>query len=269
MRAASVSAQRPVAAGQAQPLVLLEQLGFGYPDHAPIVREVSLQLPAGQIHCLLGRSGCGKTTLLKLVAGLLAPTRGAVHLALPEGQAPGRIGFMFQQPNLLEWLTALDNVLLPVSLHRRPQPHERAAAQDLLAQLGLAAQLHRRPRQLSGGQQSRVALARALLPAPPLLLLDEPFSALDAITREDLQADLLRQCRQRGTTLLFVTHDIAEAVYLGDEVSVMADGQLVATHDMAPAAARDTPLFGERCARLRASLSTSAPGPVHGREVAA
>ena len=128
------------------------------------------------------------------------------------------------------------------------------AVDALLAQLGLAGCSQRHPRQLSGGQQSRVALARALLLQPPLLLLDEPFAALDAITREDLQGDLLRLCRAQATTALFVTHDIAEAVFLGDRVSVLGAGRLVHSLAVPPGAARDTPAFGDCCATLRAAL---------------
>ncbi|HEY1230716.1 MAG TPA: ATP-binding cassette domain-containing protein, partial [Ramlibacter sp.] len=131
-----------------------------------------------------------------------------------------------------------------------------ATADALLAQLGLASFVDRYPRQLSGGQQSRVALARALLLQPPLLLLDEPFAALDAITREEVQRDLLRLVRERGTSVLFVTHDIAEAVFLGDRVSVLAQGRIVRSVAIADEAGRrDTPAFGAACAQLREALA--------------
>jgi len=234
----------------------LRDVSFGYPAHPAVVDHVDLTLEAGEVHCLVGRSGCGKTTLLKLAAGLLAPTGGHVLL---QGVAPAggsHVGFVFQAPTLLDWLRARDNVLLPVSLQRRPDRADIAEAEALLAQLGLASLADRYPRQLSGGQQSRVALARALLLQPPLLLLDEPFAALDAITREELQQDLLRLARERRTTVLFVTHDIAEAVFLGDRVSVMAQGQLLRTLPIADEArVRDTPAFGAACATLRAALA--------------
>lgn len=233
----------------------LRDVAYTYPGFPWAVEGVSLDLPAGAIHCLVGRSGCGKTTLLKLAAGLLRPTSGQVLL---RGQPPAdlrEIGFVFQSPTLLDWLRVRDNVLLPVSLRRRPNADDLQAADALLAQLGLAGHGERYPRQLSGGQQSRVALARALLPQPPLLLLDEPFAALDAITREELQRDLLRVCRARAAAALFVTHDIAEAVFLGDQVSVMAGGRLVRTIQAGSAAGRrESPEFAAVCAEVREAL---------------
>ena len=203
-------------------LLSLQDVRFAFPGWPPTVDGVDLALERGAFHCLVGRSGCGKTTLLKLAAGLLVPQSGRVVF---HGRAQD-IGFVFQAPNLLEWLRVLDNVLLPVTLHHRPTQEERARAQQLLEQLGLGAHAMKYPRQLSGGQQSRVALARALVLAPSLLLLDEPFAALDAITREELQRDLLQMVRSGGATVLFVTHDIAEAVYLADRVSVVEHGRI-------------------------------------------
>jgi NitT/TauT family transport system ATP-binding protein len=233
----------------------LHGVAFAYPGFAPVVDDVSLELAPGEIHCLVGRSGCGKTTLLKLAAGLLRPTHGQVLLRGHPPTDRREIGFVFQSPTLLDWLRVRDNVLLPVSLQRRPGDDDVRAADALLAQLGLAAHAQRYPRQLSGGQQSRVALARALLLQPQLLLLDEPFAALDAITREEVQRDLLRVCRARGASALFVTHDIAESVFLGDRVSVMAAGRLVRTVRVeGDARRRDTPGFGAACTEVRSAL---------------
>ena len=207
-------------------------VSYSFPAYPRVVNQVDWQIARGEVHSLVGRSGCGKTTLLKLAAGLLLPDAGTVTV---DGQAlrkPGsQLGFVFQAPTLLEWKTVLDNVLLPVTLQRKPLPADRARADELLALMGLSGLGRRFPTELSGGQQSRVAIARALLLAPSLLLLDEPFAALDAITREELQDDFLRICRLAQTTVFFVTHDISEAVYLADRVAVMADGKI--TDDLA------------------------------------
>lgn len=217
---------------EAQSFLDMRGVSYSFPAYPQVVNQVDWQIARGEVHSLVGRSGCGKTTLLKLAAGLLLPDAGTVTV---DGQAlrkPGsQLGFVFQAPTLLEWKTVLDNVLLPVTLQRKPLPADRARADELLALMGLSGLGRRFPTELSGGQQSRVAIARALLLAPSLLLLDEPFAALDAITREELQDDFLRICRLAQTTVFFVTHDISEAVYLADRVAVMADGKI--TDDLA------------------------------------
>jgi NitT/TauT family transport system ATP-binding protein len=239
-------------------LLKLEAVRFAFPGWPPTVDGADLEVAAGAFHCLVGRSGCGKTTLLKLAAGLLVPNSGRVIFA---GRAQD-IGFVFQVPNLLEWLRVIDNVLLPVSLHHRPRQEERDRALQLLEQLGLREHADKRPRQLSGGQQSRVALARALILQPSLLLLDEPFAALDAITREELQRDLLAMCRQQRTTVLFVTHDIGEAVYLGDAVDVVEGGRI--SQEIAielperTGAVRTSAAFARHCEQVRAALHLEA-----------
>lgn len=242
----------------------LQQVSYHYPGHAPVVQAVDWELARGEFHCLVGRSGCGKTTLLKLAAGLLQAHAGQVLLAGQRLVKPGpELGFVFQSPTLLEWRTVLDNVLLPISLQRTPLAADRARAQMLLDLMGIASYAHRYPPALSGGQQSRVALARALVLAPSLLLLDEPFAALDAITREELQDDLLRLCGLDQTSVLFVTHDLHEAVYLADRVAVMTQGQI--THDMAVTlprprqqALRYEPPFNALCAQVRQAMDRGA-----------
>ena len=238
----------------------IDNVSFTYPGWPPVVRGVGWDIAEGEFHCLVGRSGCGKTTLLKLAAGLLHPDTGTIWLQGKELLAPGpQLGFVFQSPTLLEWHRVIDNVLLPVSLQHPPTRQEIANAEQLLALLGLSAHGRHYPRQLSGGQQSRVALARALILEPALLLLDEPFAALDAITRGELQDDLLQMCSLRRTTVMFVTHDIAEAVYLGDRVAVMDSGRIVqdiridVAKPRTPAMRYDA-AFNSHCARVRAAM---------------
>jgi NitT/TauT family transport system ATP-binding protein len=237
----------------------LQQVRFAFPGWPPTVEGADLDVQEGAFHCLVGRSGCGKTTLLKLAAGLLRPDAGRIVFRPRAPAAPGRdMGFVFQSPNLLEWQRVIDNVLLPISLHRRVTPQESQRAQQLLQQLGLAGHALKYPRQLSGGQQSRVAVARALILNPSLLLLDEPFAALDAITREELQDDLLHMCRLERTSVLFVTHDIGEAVYLADRIDVVEGGRIVqeiaVDLPQRNAATRSSAAFGRYCAQVRAAL---------------
>ncbi|MBB3810667.1 ABC transporter ATP-binding protein [Pseudochelatococcus contaminans] len=249
-----------------RPFVAIDDVHYRYGDGPAIVDGVDLTVQRGEIHCLLGRSGCGKTTLLKLAAGLVLPDDGSVSIGGEALRQPGQhISFVFQTPTLLDWLTVLDNVLLPITLKRRPGAGDRAAAADLLERVGLSDYARHRPFELSGGQRSRVAVARALIGDPVLLLLDEPFAALDALTREDLQDDLLRLCTRTGMTVLFVTHDIAEAVYLGDKISVMSAGRLIDTRDVALPRPRHrdmryAPGFGELCRQVREVMDVAA-GP--------
>ena len=238
----------------------IDNVSFTYPGWPPVVRAVDWDIAEGEFHCLVGRSGCGKTTLLKLAAGLLHPDTGSIRLQGTELRAPGpQLGFVFQSPTLLEWHRVIDNVLLPVSLQHPPTPQEIGKAEQLLSLLGLAAHARHYPRQLSGGQQSRVALARALILEPALLLLDEPFAALDAITRGELQDDLLQMCRLRRTTVMFVTHDIAEAVYLGDRVAVMDSGRIVRDITIGVGKPRTPAMrygaaFNSQCAQVREAM---------------
>lgn len=244
--------------------VELDSVSFAYPGRAPALRAVSLKIAPGSFHSLIGRSGCGKTTVLKLAAGLLVPLSGHVFLqGQPVREPSAAMGFVFQAPTLLDWLDVLDNVLLPLSLHDRVSVEQRANAIDSLAQLGLTDSHHRFPQQLSGGQQSRVAIARALVTEPAMLFMDEPFAALDAITRSELQQDLISLCHRQGVSVLFVTHDIAEAVYMADQVSVMRAGEIV--HQMPvglpyprEAALRYTPEFNARCASLALAMDGEA-----------
>ncbi|AMJ63228.1 ABC transporter ATP-binding protein [Bosea sp. PAMC 26642] len=244
--------------------VAIERVSFSHGAEPATVDGVDWTIPRGAVHCLVGRSGCGKTTLLKLAAGLLLPDEGDVRIDGLVLRGPGpRIGFVFQSSTLLDWLTVLDNVLLPISLKRRLRPQDHDKALDLLARVSLEGLAARYPHELSGGQQSRVAVARALVADPALLLLDEPFAALDALTREELQDDLLALCAEHSMTALFVTHDIAEAVYLGDRVAVMAAGRLhhQLTIDLPRPRGRDLRYgqpFNALCRELRQAMDAAA-----------
>jgi NitT/TauT family transport system ATP-binding protein len=244
----------------ATPILSVNTVRFGYQGQPSVVNDVNLQLSAGAIHCLIGRSGCGKSTLLKISAGLHRPQSGQVIFNGKTIHAPVQeMAFVFQAPTLLSWLNVLDNVLLPISLHSAISNDAQSMAMQLIENMGLKGLESRSPMQLSGGQQSRVAIARALITAPKILFMDEPFSALDAITREELHQDFLALCRRQQTAVLFVTHDIAEAVYLGDFVSVMHSGKIKTqravnlAHPRHPAI-RYSPDFNALCAELRQAM---------------
>lgn len=242
----------------------IDHATFAFQSSEMVVDGIDWSIGLGEFRSLVGRSGCGKTTLLKIAAGLLQPTEGAIFIGgSPVIEPSAQVGFIFQSPTLLEWQSVADNVLLPISLKRSPTPADRQKADDLLSLVGLSDYTGRYPRELSGGQQSRVAIARALINDPAVLLLDEPFAALDAITREELQDDLLRLCALRQTTVLFVTHDIAEAVYLSDRVAVMEAGHLTheVTVDLAKPRQRDmrySPQFNALCLEVRQAMDEAA-----------
>jgi NitT/TauT family transport system ATP-binding protein len=182
----------------------------------------SLRASAGSFTVVIGPNGCGKSTLLRLVAGLLRPTAGTVAVG---GTMPAagdrRVGLAFQQPRLIPWRSTLDNVALPLELAGTALAERRTAAVETLERVGLAHAAALRPRELSGGMAQRAALARALITDPRVLLLDEPFSALDALTRETFNAELQRLWLERRRTVILVTHSVSEAISLADRVVVM------------------------------------------------
>ncbi|MDR2946083.1 MAG: ABC transporter ATP-binding protein [Candidatus Adiutrix sp.] len=197
------------------------------------LREVSFTVAAGEYVCLLGRSGCGKSTLLAIVAGLLAPDEGRCYCGDERITGPDRHRMlMFQEPALFPWLNVLDNVLFGLSFVDNLTPGEkRNRAEHFLELVGLADCLNFRIHELSGGMKQRVALARALAPDPDILLMDEPFSALDAMTREQLYEDLQKIWQQTHKTVLMVTHNVREAVCLGTRVLALErPGRIVADH---------------------------------------
>src|SRR5581483_11679167 len=187
------------------------------------IAEVSLQVKRNEFVCLVGPSGCGKSTLLRLVAGLVTPTAGTVAIDGETVTEPrGDTGIVFQAPTLLPWATILDNVLFPLDMMGKLDAAGRARARALLGLVGLAGFEGKYPRELSGGMQQRAGICRALVHDPDILLMDEPFGALDALTREELTIELLRIWREQPKTILFVTHSIPESVMLADRVVVLS-----------------------------------------------
>jgi len=183
------------------------------------LEDINLDIAAGEFIALVGSSGCGKSTLLRMLDGLSLPTSGVVRVGGDVLDGPRLdIGMMLQQPTLLAWRTVLDNVLLPVDVHRRPSRDDRARTAELIEMVGLSAFSTHYPRELSGGMQQRVALARVLQRNPALMLLDEPFGALDDFTREKLNLQLAELVAQQGASVVLVTHNISEAVFLADRV---------------------------------------------------
>lgn len=204
--------------------ITVEDVSKKFPQATTAVLQgVSFAVQAGEFVTLVGESGCGKTTLLRLLAGLDTPSSGRILLGDAVVSRPmPQVGFVFQRPVLLPWRTVLENVLLPAELVGQPRSTARQRALHLLHLLGLQDFCGHRPAQLSGGMQQRVALARTLLLQPGILLLDEPFGALDAITRERLHLALLATWEREVQTVVFITHDITEAVFLADRVLLMS-----------------------------------------------
>lgn len=187
-----------------------------------VLDGVQLKVAKGNFVSILGESGCGKTTLLRIAAGLIPPSRGKIVVdGQPISKPTQDMGFVFQQSVLLEWRTVIENILLPIEIFGLRTRDYREKARDLLSMMGLSHAEGRYPIQLSGGMQQRVAIARALIMNPSILFMDEPFGALDAITREQMNVELLRIWSMSESTALFVTHDIAEATYLSDRVVVL------------------------------------------------
>jgi len=209
------------------PLIIVSDLEKTYRTKArSFVRAlagISLEIDAGEFVTIVGQSGCGKTTFLKILAGLLPRTAGHVALRGKPVDGPSRdIGIVFQDPVLLPWRTILDNVMLPVQVLALDRTTYGKRARDLLSLVGLDGFEDKYPHELSGGMRQRVAIARALVHDPSLLLMDEPFGALDAMTREFMNLELLRIWQESGKTIFFITHSIPEAVFLADRVVVMS-----------------------------------------------
>jgi NitT/TauT family transport system ATP-binding protein len=232
------------------------------------LRDVSFGVGRGQFISILGASGCGKSTLLMMIAGLEPVSAGAVSI---DGQAVTRprreVGVIFQDATLLPWKSAIENVLLPIEVFGHPLADYRARAESLLELVGIRHAMNSRPRELSGGMRQRVSICRALVHEPSVLLMDEPFSALDAITRDELNVELLRIWDRYKQTALFVTHSIREAAFLSDRVIVLGDrpGRILVDMPIPFPRPRDLAIgesveFNRVCSELRQYVATGHAG---------
>lgn len=218
--------------------ILIEDLTFshaGAHSEAPVFSGLDLRLHRGHVTCLVGPSGCGKSTMLNLIAGFLHPSRGSIRFEACE--AEGRVGYIFQQDALLPWRSVRGNLRLPAELQGRPAAGDDARVCQLLGVFGFdESVLDKSPNQLSGGMRQRISIIQALLANPQILLLDEPFAALDFFTRIRLESDFRALVESRGLTAVFVTHDIDEAIALGDRVIVLGSAPrgIVADITIAP-----------------------------------
>jgi NitT/TauT family transport system ATP-binding protein len=264
-----VTEQRAPASPASTPaatLIRVARLDKTYPARAGQVHalsDVSFEVRTNEFISIVGPSGCGKSTLLKIVAGLLPCTRGEVRIGERAVAKPhADTGLVFQAPVLLPWRTVLQNVLLPIEIARLPQRQFLERARSLLELVGLAGFEDRYPFELSGGMQQRAAIVRALVHDPKVLLMDEPFGALDAMTREQMNLETLRIWQASRKTILFVTHSISEAVFLSDRVLVMTPrpGRLAAVIDIDLPRPRsldmiNTDAFGTYASGIRELLS--------------
>ena len=229
------------------------------------LKDINLDIRDAEFISIVGPSGCGKTTLLKILAGILSRTSGDVTMAGRRLSGPSReLGVVFQAPVLLPWRTVLQNVMVPIQVQRRDRAVFEARARALIAMVGLAGFEHKYPSELSGGMQQRVGICRALVHDPSFLLMDEPFGALDAMTRESMNEELQRLWRENRKTILLVTHSIPEAVYLADRVVVMTPrpGRIVDVLDIdlprpRTLAMQNTAEFGRFVAAIRRHFGSS------------
>jgi NitT/TauT family transport system ATP-binding protein len=245
----------------AKPLVSLQHVSKRFSNGTLAVQDFSLAVAPESFISLLGPSGCGKSTVLRMIAGLGDASAGTIDGPATQGQRRHDIGFVFQEPTLMPWATALHNVMLPLKLASVERSDAAARAQDALATVGLAGFANAYPRELSGGMKMRVSIARAIVTQPKLLLMDEPFAALDEITRFKLNNDLLDLWQRQRFTVIFVTHSVFESVYLSQRIAVMAarPGRVIADLTIdAPyprdEAFRTSPLYGEWCRRVSHAL---------------
>ena len=244
--------------------ISLKNIGMEYQNGVTALTNVSIDIKKGEFVSLLGPSGCGKTTLLRIIADLLKPTSGEVTVGgetPTEARLKRKYGIIFQSPVLYDWRTVKKNVMLPMEILKVPKPDREERAMQMLELVGLTDFADRYPKQLSGGMQQRVGIARALAIQPEILLMDEPFSALDEFTCEKLHEDLLRIWRKTDKTIVFVTHNIAESVFLSDRVCVLSPhpGRLSALIDIdlprpRTAEIKNTIEFTDYVAKIRGSF---------------
>jgi NitT/TauT family transport system ATP-binding protein len=246
-------------------LLRLTNISKTFANRTVALEGVDLVIRPGEFLTLLGPSGCGKSTLLKMIAGLGAPSRGSIDWPQAQYDAAGEpdrlLGFVFQEPTLLPWGTVLDNVYLPLRLAGARKPAVRERIMEALVQVGLTRFANAYPRELSGGMKMRVSIARALVTNPRILLMDEPFAALDEITRTKLNNDLLELFARQNLTVIFVTHSVYESVYLSSRIVVMSarPGRVSAEIDIdAPYPRgedfRTTPTYNDYCRRASEAL---------------
>ena len=220
----NLSLVREAPASAAIEVARLSHTYAGREGQVPALQDISMTVGAGRFVVLVGPSGCGKTSLLMMMAGLRHQSVGTIHIQgrTIDAPDPDRVGVVFQEASLFPWLTALDNIEFPLALRHAPKPERAARANDMLNLVGLQGFGSRYPHELSGGMKQRVSIARGLVQDPPVLLMDEPFAALDEQTRMTMGHELLRIWSQTAKTVMFVTHSLTEAVYLADEVLVMS-----------------------------------------------
>jgi NitT/TauT family transport system ATP-binding protein len=249
--------------------VHLREVTKAYDNGVMALGPIDLRVHKGEFVSLLGPSGCGKSTALRIIAGLAAPTSGGVQLSHHEGATlPGQgIGFVFQEPTLMPWTSVRENVRLPLKLAHVPASESDARVTEALSRVGLAEFADSFPRELSGGMKMRVSLARALVTDPDILLMDEPFAALDEITRFRLNNDLLDLWRNLKKTVIFVTHSVFESVYLSERVIVMTErpGRIgaeirIETGEPRGEDFRTSAAYGEYCRKVSAALAPSYSG---------
>jgi NitT/TauT family transport system ATP-binding protein len=256
------AALAPLTTAEAAPLIRLDDIALAFSRAGrvtTVLQQLDLAIAAGEFVALVGPSGVGKSTLLRVVADLARPSAGRVRVAARADGEPVRIAMVFQDPRLLPWRRVVDNAAFGLEAGRLGRAARRGRAEAMLALVGLAGYGRRWPHELSGGQRQRVALARALAVEPDVLLMDEPFSALDPITRAGLQDELVRLSAATGKTILFVTHDIDEAVYLADRVVLLAGSpaRVVAsrTVDLAHPRPRRHAVLDDAARRIRDDLA--------------